>query len=250
MKNDQYFDEQNAEKSLKNNIQTQFSKEIQGLRDAMLKQLEKFDTTTKIKKLKLLVDKSKDPIHTFAALAARIFIIRGRLYELAAARGVKTKAPILNSATDTENTKKDKAEDTSDTASTWVSVITVQEGEINGVNLMPGITVKINKSDFDRLEARGLVELAPLEKEKTETKAETEPESADKPKTEGKAKSKSKKASKASITEKKKGEKLKDVDTNPDTGNDKNETTDSVDGNSEKNTEVKSETSKDSEIEE
>ena len=51
-------------------------KKIIQLRDAMLKQLEPFDTPEKIKKLKKLVDASSDTLRKLAGLAARIQIIR------------------------------------------------------------------------------------------------------------------------------------------------------------------------------
>ena len=86
MEKEEYFANQSKSKDTNSEIISKFSAEIIQLRDAMLKQLEPFDTPEKIKKLKKLVDASSDTLRKLAGLAARIQIIRSRLTELASLR--------------------------------------------------------------------------------------------------------------------------------------------------------------------
>ena len=76
MEKEEYFANQSKSKDTNSDIISKFSAEIIQLRDAMLKQLEPFDTPEKIKKLKKLVDASSDTLRKLAGLAARIQIIR------------------------------------------------------------------------------------------------------------------------------------------------------------------------------
>ena len=99
MEKEEYFANQSKSKDTNSEIISKFSAEIIQLRDAMLKQLEPFDTPEKIKKLKKLVDASSDTLRKLAGLAARIQIIRSRLTELASLSSFKIKASATSLCT-------------------------------------------------------------------------------------------------------------------------------------------------------
>ena len=168
----------------------------------MLKQLEPFDTPEKIKKLKKLVDASSDTLRKLAGLAARIKIIRSRLTELASFRLGKT-IPAKPKVEETqENTKKEDEKTDPNDKSNWISVRTVKQGDINGVDLDEGIKIKVSPEDVERLKEAGLVEVVSTDKDENLDKSEE------------KGDNKSKKAEKKVKTKKKEDKKEEDTSKN------------------------------------
>ena len=177
MEKEEYFANQSKSKDTNSEIISKFSAEIIQLRDAMLKQLEPFDTPEKIKKLKKLVDASSDTLRKLAGLAARIQIIRSRLTELASLRLGKAIPAKPKVEKTQENTKKEDEKTDPNDKSNWISVRTVKQGDINGVDLDEGIKIKVSPEDVERLKEAGLVEIVSTDKDENLDKSE---EKADK----------------------------------------------------------------------
>tara|TARA_B100000073_G_scaffold9173_1_gene7719 strand:+ start:588 stop:1313 length:726 start_codon:yes stop_codon:yes gene_type:complete len=171
MEKEEYFASQDKNKDANSEIMSKFSAEIIQLRDAMLKQLEPFDTPEKIKKLKKLVDASSDTLRKLAGLAARIQIIRNRLTELASFRLGKAlpKKPKVKEIK--ESSKIEEETINPNDKSNWISVRTVKQGDINGVDLDEGIKIKVSPNDVERLKKAGLVEIVSTDKEKAQDKS-------------------------------------------------------------------------------
>ena len=225
MEKEEYFSDKKENKTTNSEFLIKFSAEIIELRDAMLKQLEPFETPVKIKKLKKLVDKSSDTLRKLAGLAARIQIIRSRLTELASFRLGK---PLPKEKTNNQETDKKDDEDKNkvdpNDKSNWVYVRTVKQGDINGLDLDEGIKIKVSPEDVERLKSAGLVEVVSIEEsekvpektkeakkeeEKKEKKIKSEKESSK----EEKVSQKSTKESKDNVNNKGKEEsKDKDVE--------------------------------------
>ena len=202
MEKEEYFASQGKSKDTDSEIISKFSAEIIQLRDAMLKQLEPFDTPEKIKKLKKLVDASSDTLRKLAGLAARIQIIRSRLTELASLRLGKA-IPAKPKVKETqENTKDEDEKIDPDDKSNWISVRTVKQGDINGVDLDEGIKIKVSPKDVERLKEAGLVEVVSSGKDENLGKNEE------------KGDSKSKKVEKEVKTKKKEDKKEEDTSKN------------------------------------
>ena len=202
MEKEEYFASQGKSKDTDSEIISKFSAEIIQLRDAMLKQLEPFDTPEKIKKLKKLVDASSDTLRKLAGLAARIQIIRSRLTELASLRLGKA-IPAKPKVKETqENTKIEDEKIDPDDKSNWISVRTVKQGDINGVDLDEGIKIKVSPKDVERLKEAGLVEVVSSGKDENLGKNEE------------KGDSKSKKVEKEVKTKKKEDKKEEDTSKN------------------------------------
>lgn len=184
MEKEEYFASQDKNKDANSEIMSKFSAEIIQLRDAMLKQLEPFDTPEKIKKLKKLVDASSDTLRKLAGLAARIQIIRNRLTELASFRLGKAlpKKPKVKEIK--ESSKIEEETINPNDKSNWISVRTVKQGDINGVDLDEGIKIKVSPNDVERLKKAGLVEIVSTDKEKAQDKSNVKEE--DKSKEDGK----------------------------------------------------------------
>ncbi len=184
MEKEEYFASQDKNKDANSEIMSKFSAEIIQLRDAMLKQLEPFDTPEKIKKLKKLVDASSDTLRKLAGLAARIQIIRNRLTELASFRLGKAlpKKPKVKEIK--ESSKIEEETINPNDKSNWISVRTVKQGDINGVDLDEGIKIKVSPKDVERLKKAGLVEIVSTDKEKAQDKSNVKEE--DKSKEDGK----------------------------------------------------------------
>jgi len=211
MEKEEYFASRDKDKDANSEIMSKFSAEIIQLRDAMLKQLEPFDTPEKIKKLKKLVDASSDTLRKLAGLAARIQIIRSRLTELASFRLGKAlpAKPKVKEIQDTSKVEHEKT-DPND-KSNWVSVRTVKNGDINGVDLDEGIKIKVSPKDVERLKEAGLVEIVSEDKEKDQDKGNL------------KEKTKSKKDEKKVQTEEKENKK-EENNRKDDKNSEKNET--------------------------
>ncbi len=184
MEKEEYFASQDKNKETNSEIMSKFSAEIIQLRDAMLKQLEPFDTPEKIKKLKKLVDASSDTLRKLAGLAARIQIIRNRLTELASFRLGKAlpKKPKIKEIKESSKIEEEKINPND--KSNWISVRTVKQGDINGVDLDEGIKIKVSPNDVERLKKAGLVEIVSTDKEKAQDKSNVKEE--DKSKEDGK----------------------------------------------------------------
>ena len=219
MEKEEYFADQKENKTVNSEFLIKFSAEIIELRDAMLKQLEPFETPVKIKKLKKLVDKSSDTLRKLAGLAARIQIIRSRLTELASFRLGK---PLATETTNNQKTEQKDDEDKNkidpNDKSNWIYVRTVKQGDINGVDLDEGIKIKVSPKAVERLKSAGLVEVVPVEEnekvpeETKEAKKEGETKEAKK---EGETKEKKTKSKKESN----KNEKVTDKSTEKSTEN-------------------------------
>ena len=184
MEKEEYFASQDKSKDGNSEIMSKFSAEIIQLRDTMLKQLEPFDTPEKIKKLKKLVDASSDTLRKLAGLAARIQIIRNRLTELASFRlgkALPTKPKVKEIQ---ESIKIEEEKINPNDKSNWISVRTVKQGDINGVDLDEGIKIKVSPKDVERLKKAGLVEIVSTDKEKAQDKSNVKEE--DKSKEDGK----------------------------------------------------------------
>ncbi len=201
MEKEEYFANQSKSKDTNSEIISKFSAEIIQLRDAMLKQLEPFDTPEKIKKLKKLVDASSDTLRKLAGLAARIQIIRSRLTELASLRLGKA-IPAKPKVEETqENTKKEDEKTDPNDKSNWISVRTVKQGDINGVDLDEGIKIKVSPEDVERLKEAGLVEVVSTDKDENLDKSEEKGDNKSK-KAEKKVKAKKKEDKKDEDTSK------------------------------------------------
>ena len=210
MEKEEYFADQKENKTVNSEFLIKFSAEIIELRDAMLKQLEPFETPVKIKKLKKLVDKSSDTLRKLAGLAARIQIIRSRLTELASFRLGK---PLATETTNNQKTEQKDDEDKNkidpNDKSNWIYVRTVKQGDINGVDLDEGIKIKVSPKAVERLKSAGLVEVVPVEEN------EKVPEETKEAKKEGEKKEKKTKSKKESN----KNEKVTDKSTEKSTEN-------------------------------
>lgn len=202
MEKEEYFANQDKSKDTDSEIISKFSAEIIQLRDAMLKQLEPFDTPEKIKKLKKLVDVSSDTLRKLAGLAARIQIIRSRLTELASLRLGKAIPAKPKVEKTQENTKIEDEKIDPDDKSNWISVRTVKQGDINGVDLDEGIKIKVSPKDVERLKEAGLVEVVSSGKDENLGKNEE------------KGDNKSKKVEKEVKTKKKEDKKEEDTSKN------------------------------------
>ena len=201
MEKEEYFANQSKSKDTNSEIISKFSAEIIQLRDAMLKQLEPFDTPEKIKKLKKLVDASSDTLRKLAGLAARIQIIRSRLTELASLRLGKA-IPAKPKVEETQkNTKKEDEKTDPNDKSNWISVRTVKQGDINGVDLDEGIKIKVSPEDVERLKEAGLVEVVSTDKDENLDKSEEKGDNKSK-KAEKKVKAKKKEDKKDEDTSK------------------------------------------------
>ena len=177
MEKDKYFTSEEQAAPQSQDTQTQFSADLEKIRDAMLKQLEPFETPEKIKKLKRLVEKGGDTIRILAGLAARILIIREKLSELANYRLGKTVSVKPKETNKKEKDEvKEEPKNEEDKKKNWISVRTVQQGDINGIDLDEGVQIKVSPEDVDRLTKAGLVEIVTSENKEASKEEEAEAE--------------------------------------------------------------------------